>query len=63
MPTSIATQIEKLRQLQPGWMEPDTPAPDPAGLDWFQRQWQRYYLDDAPAPVIFPTEEGNISVE
>ena len=55
MPTPIATQIQKLRQIRPGWMASDTPAPDHAGLDWFQQQRERHYLDDAPLPVLFPT--------
>ena len=63
MPPPIANQIAKLRQLRPGWMEPDTPAPDHTGLDWFQQQWERHYPEDAPLAAIFPTEDGNISVE
>ena len=63
MPTPIAAQTQHLRQIRPGWMEPDTPAPDHDRLDWFQQRCERHYPDDAPIPRIFPTPEGKLSVE
>ena len=32
-------------------------------MDWFQRQYEVHYPADAPLPALFPTPEGNISVE
>lgn len=63
MQTRITEQIQDIHQRRPSWQEPDGPMPDQAGLDWFLQQWKRHYPDNAPVPVIFPTEEGNISVE
>lgn len=63
MPEPIPAQVERLRQLRPGWLTPDTPTPDPAGLDWLQQQYEQHYPDDAALPALFPTEDGNVQAE
>lgn len=62
--TSIDAQFEKLRALEPGWYEPETPAPSAAGLERV-RLFLHKALDDSdlPRPYVYPTPEAGVSAE
>ncbi len=61
---SLLVQFDRLRDLAPGWFEPNTPALDRQGLIWLQAFLTRVTEQSAcRRPFLYPTEEGEARAE
>ncbi|WP_437719805.1 hypothetical protein [Sorangium sp. So ce861] len=63
-PASIDQQFARLQVLEPGWYEPESPAPTPEGLERV-RLFLHAVLDgaDLPRPHVYPTPDAGVSAE
>lgn len=59
----IASRLDELAQLAPGWFEGAGLAPDKERLSQFAEQLVSVYPDSLALPAIFPTQEGNLLLE
>ena len=62
-PLDVASCLAELRELKKGWLDGEGRAPDHAGLDWLESQFDRLYPDDLPLPHLCPTAEGGVHAE
>lgn len=56
-------RLAEIRSLQPGWLEPGNPIPDPAGLDWLTEHLQSRFPEPELQPWLTATATGNIALE
>lgn len=59
----IATRIEQLAVLEPGWLDGKGVVPSRGSWRWLAGAFDRHYPADAPRPYLFPTPEGLVLVE
>ena len=60
----IAKQIEKLRDLEYGWLSGDEPAPDKDGLAWLGNALKsKIVFTGQTLPHLYPTETGGVQAE
>lgn len=59
----LQRRLAEIRSLQPGWLEPDNPIPDPAGLDWLTDRLQSCFPEPELQPWLTATAAGNIALE
>ncbi len=60
---NVPAQIDKLRDMQPGWLDGEGSAPSHSGLDWLSGIFSRYYPKNATLPYVYPTPEGGVDME
>lgn len=59
----MASRLDELMQLTPGWFEGAALAPDRDRLSQFAEQLTATYPDSLALPAIFPTQDGNLLLE
>lgn len=69
----VGSQLAHLRKLKDGWAEGLQPAdqwgqaygkaPPAQGIDWLEDRYNRLYAAHLPAPYVYPTPEGGVSLE
>ena len=62
-PNDIASRLDDLRALKPGWLDGKGFAPDLRGLDWLAQCFESRYPDHLPLPYLYPTAEGGVQAE
>ncbi len=62
-PDDIGARLEELRGLKDGWLDGKGKAPDGSALDWLEKTFNAYYPEELPAPYVYPTPEGGLSLE
>ena len=63
-PLDVAAQLEQLGALQDGWLDGEGRAPHTEGVTWLGERLDRSYLvHEAPAPYLYPTEDGGVQAE
>ena len=55
--------VEQLAKIAAGKDDPDNKIPTPEHLEWFAAKTKEFWLTDMPTPFLFPTENGNLSIE
>ena len=63
MRPDLRRRLAEIHRLQPSWLEPGNPVPDPTGLDWLTDQLQSYFPEPERQPWLTATAEGNIAME
>lgn len=59
----VPAQLDKLRDMQPGWLDGEGSAPSHSGLDWLSDVFSRHYPNNATLPYVYPTPEGGVDME
>ncbi len=59
----IGSRLRALGELQPGWLDGEGVAMDPAGLDWLARVLELVVAENAPRPHLYPTPDGAVLAE
>ena len=59
----IDGQIERLRRIQPGWLDGEGKAINSDGLLWLQEALSKIDFDGRTPPCLYPTEEGSAQAE
>ena len=54
---------QQLAKIAAGEDDPDIKTPDRDQLKWFGAKAEEFSLPDMPTPFLFPTKNGNLSVE
>jgi len=62
-PDDIGARLDELRVLKDGWLDGKGKAPDGSTLDWLEKTFNALYPEELPAPYIYPTPEGSLSLE
>lgn len=62
-PDDISARLDELRGLKDGWLDGKGKAPDGSALDWLEKTFNALYPEELPAPYIYPTPEGGLSLE
>lgn len=62
-PLDINGQLNKLRMLQPGWLDGEGVSYNTEDIDRLANDFHSKYPTDIPLLYIYPTPEGGISVE
>ena len=62
-PDDIGARLDELRGLKDGWLDGKGKAPDDSALDWLEKTFNALYPEELPAPYIYPTPEGGLSLE
>ena len=63
-PRDIDQQVESLRAVSPGWANGEGEAINAEGLTWLHEALlTKISFGDATMPYLYPTEDGNVSVE
>lgn len=60
---NVPAQLDKLRDMQPGWLDGEGNAPSHSGLDWLSGVFSRHYPKNATLPYVYPTPEGGVDME
>ncbi|MBQ9537032.1 MAG: hypothetical protein IJU79_04485 [Desulfovibrionaceae bacterium] len=60
----VSARLLELSHLQFGWLEANYGEPLSKNfLNWFDSAYKQYFATELPAPYIFPTPEGGITLE
>ena len=59
----VSVQLNKLRDMTPGWLDGKGNVPSHSDLDWLSDTFRRHYPDGATLPYVYPTLEGGVDME